>query len=124
MQLDGKIAIVTGGGRGIGRAIVERFLAEGARVVVAQRSALQGDWPAPQNLAHIQADLADPGVYGAIVRCAVERFGGLDILVNNSGMMFESTVEAMALLLLCLQGRCPRPDPGHGGGSGTVRHPL
>jgi meso-butanediol dehydrogenase/(S,S)-butanediol dehydrogenase/diacetyl reductase len=64
---------------------------------VAQRSALQSDWPARENLAHVQADLADPDVHGAIVQCAVDSFGGIDVLVNNSGMMFEKSVEAMTV---------------------------
>lgn len=97
MQLEGKIAIVTGGGRGIGRGIVERFLEEGARVVVAQRRPLDDTLSAHRNLACVQADLADPSVYGSIVKCAVDAFGGLDVLVNNSGVMFEKSIDEMSV---------------------------
>jgi NAD(P)-dependent dehydrogenase (short-subunit alcohol dehydrogenase family) len=93
-RLDGKVAIVTGGASGIGRATTLTFLREGARVVIgdlneasiAETAALaraQGDAP---RLASLRADVAaEPDVAG-LVGLAVERFGGLDCIFNNAGV--------------------------------------
>lgn len=85
-----KTAIVTGGSRGIGRAIVDRFLADGADVLTCGR----GDRPAnlsPQ-AAWISADVSDPGDAARILADARARFGTVNILVNNAGVQLEKTV--------------------------------
>lgn len=88
MRLDGKVAIVTGADRGIGRATVMRFIDEGARVVGADLG--------PSVLADVQRDGVASGIAAdvtkredveRVVRTAVERYGRLDILVNNAGVM-------------------------------------
>ena len=92
-RLDGKAALVTGGTSGIGFAIAERFLAEGASVVVTGRDEALG----AQSLERLQgsddgeawfvrADAADEADVDASVGFAVEHLGGLDILVNNAGI--------------------------------------
>jgi 3-hydroxybutyrate dehydrogenase len=89
MQLDGKVAAITGGTAGIGRAIAEGFLAEGAQVVVSGRNAERG----AQVVSELGTDRAffsqgdattKEGVEQA-VEAAVEHFGHLDIMVNNAG---------------------------------------
>jgi len=89
MQLDGKVAAITGGTAGIGRAIAEGFLAEGARVVVSGRNAERGE----QVVSELGTDRAffsqgdattKEGVEQA-VEAAVEHFGQIDIMVNNAG---------------------------------------
>ncbi|MDT3380059.1 SDR family oxidoreductase [Labrys neptuniae] len=94
-RLEGKVAIITGGGRGIGLGITQRFAEEGARIAIVQRNA-----PPPSILSEqtvfIQADLTLPDEIAGAVDRTVERFGGLDILVNNAGIMFEKTVEDMS----------------------------
>ncbi len=83
-KLDGKVAIVTGAARGIGRATAELLHARGARVVASDLSdavhALAGD-----GYATLTGDVADEDVARRTVALAVERFGRLDILVNNAG---------------------------------------
>jgi NAD(P)-dependent dehydrogenase (short-subunit alcohol dehydrogenase family) len=91
-RLDGKIAIVTGGGRGIGRGITERFLEEGATVVIAQRNMPPEGLPQGRAV-FIATDLARTTDTAKLMAETAERFGGLDILVNNAGIMFEKTVE-------------------------------
>ena len=97
MQLQGKIAVVTGGGRGIGRGIVDRFLEEGAQVAVVQRQSLDDALEGHPGVAHVQADLGVPSSIGTAIEQAVERFGGIDILVNNAGIMFERTISEILL---------------------------
>jgi len=91
-RLDGKVAIITGGGRGIGAAISSRFAAEGARVVIAQRDESVGGAQAERIRAAggsatcIPTDVADREQLEALVALTVEHYGQPDILVNNAGI--------------------------------------
>jgi NAD(P)-dependent dehydrogenase (short-subunit alcohol dehydrogenase family) len=86
LQLSGKVAIVTGGSKGIGLAIARTLLEEGAKVAVASRkSNSELDALAGPNLLHVPADLTDPEAPAQVVARTVEVFGGVDILVNNAG---------------------------------------
>jgi meso-butanediol dehydrogenase/(S,S)-butanediol dehydrogenase/diacetyl reductase len=111
MQLHGKIALVTGGGRGIGRGIVDRFLEEGAQVAVVQRRPLDEALEHQPNIAHVMADLSDPSSTATAVEHTLERFGGIDILVNNAGIMFERAVAEIRLeewdLMMAVNLRAP-----------------
>ncbi len=99
-SLEGKVAIVTGAGRGIGRAIVERFAVEGAAVVASQRSVeegralcerLAGGGAAVQ---FVPADVRDEDSVAALVEATVRRFGRIDVLCNNAGVgLLRSVVE-------------------------------
>ena len=86
MRFDGKRVLVTGGSRGIGKAVCDAFAAEGARVAVHASST-----PAAVDPPHVAVtgDVADPAAVAAFVAQAVERLGGLDVLVNNAGVYDE-----------------------------------
>jgi NAD(P)-dependent dehydrogenase (short-subunit alcohol dehydrogenase family) len=89
MRLGGRVAIVTGGSRGIGRAYAERFLAEGASVVVADVDDANGRATADdlgQDVAFVHCDVSDAASAEACVAEALERFGTVDILVNNAAL--------------------------------------
>ena len=99
--LDGKVAIVSGSGRGIGREIALKFAAEGARVVVNDLDAE----PAEQTVADIvgaggtavvcAGSVSADGFADRFVGTAVESFGGLDIIVNNAGYTWDTVIQKM-----------------------------
>ncbi|MEV0029569.1 3-(cis-5,6-dihydroxycyclohexa-1,3-dien-1-yl)propanoate dehydrogenase [Nocardia sp. NPDC050793] len=87
--LTGKVVLVTGGGTGIGRAVVERFVAEGARVAVLDRSAeaiAELKDACGDAVSAIQGDVRELGDHKRAVAEAVDRFGGLDTLVTVAGI--------------------------------------
>ncbi|MEJ3655211.1 SDR family oxidoreductase [Actinomycetes bacterium KLBMP 9759] len=86
LQLNGRVAVVTGASKGIGLATARTFLAEGASVVaVSRKLSPELDALTGPNLLHHAADLTDPAAPARMVERAVEVFGGLDVLVNNAG---------------------------------------
>jgi NAD(P)-dependent dehydrogenase (short-subunit alcohol dehydrogenase family) len=88
-ELAGKVAIVTGGASRIGRGTVEKFVAEGARVVIADVEPDKGEALAAAlgpDAFFRWTDVSDPDQVGALVAAAVKRFGGLHVMVNNAGV--------------------------------------
>ena len=94
-RLADRIAIVTGGGRGIGLGITQRFLEEGAKVAVVQRTPIE-DAALRDKITFIRTDLSKSEDIFKAVDDVAKQLGGLDILVNNAGIMFEKTVEEMS----------------------------
>lgn len=88
-RLSGRKAFVTGAARGIGLAIAERLLAEGACVTMADidfKESLKEAQRLGERAVALRLDVADPESVSSAVRAAVERFGGPDVLVNNAGI--------------------------------------
>ncbi|MBT53947.1 MAG: 3-oxoacyl-ACP reductase [Mameliella sp.] len=87
MRLQGKRAIVTGGGSGFGEGIATRFAAEGAQVIIADINMDNARKVAGETGAHaLHADVADPASVTNLVAEANDLMGGIDILVNNAGI--------------------------------------
>jgi 3-hydroxybutyrate dehydrogenase len=89
-DLQGRVAVITGGTRGIGRAIAEAFLVEGAQVVITGRSSAKGaqaigEIDRPDDTLFVQADVKERADCERAIDEAVARFGKVDILVNNAG---------------------------------------
>lgn len=94
-SLENKVALITGAGRGFGQATAERYAVAGASLVLNYRNSKQGceelvervQAQGGQAIA-VQADITDDSAVGAMVQQAIDAFGRIDILVNNSGIMF------------------------------------
>ena len=91
MRLAGRVAIVTGGAQGLGRACVERFLADGAKVVIgdvngAELSATAEALDRDDALLAVPADVTRRADVEALVAAAVKRFGRIDVMLNNAGI--------------------------------------
>jgi 3-oxoacyl-[acyl-carrier protein] reductase len=99
-MLSGQTAVITGGAQGLGFAIAERFVAEGARVVVGDVD-LDGTCAATARLggddvaAAVRCDVTLAADVATLVSTAVARFGGLDIMVNNAGITRDATMRKM-----------------------------
>ena len=99
MKLADKVAIVTGGSKGIGEGIARVFHSEGAKVVIASRGAEEGQRMAEQlgaaagQALYLPTDVRHSASIQAMIQGAVKRFGKLDILVNNAGYHLSKNVE-------------------------------
>jgi 3-oxoacyl-[acyl-carrier protein] reductase len=104
LSLKSKVAVVTGGSRGIGRATAAALLAEGAAVVITglderrleeARTALSGQADGGARLHAVRADVRNAEQAERVMADAAERFGGLDVLVNNAGLGIFAPVADM-----------------------------
>ena len=98
VRLSGKVAIVTGGGSGIGKAIAEAFAREGAGVTIAGRHQDKLDHAAREISPECQAvaaDVSKPADVEMLVAAATRKFKRIDILVNNAGILLPGTAESL-----------------------------
>ncbi|MBM3945993.1 MAG: SDR family NAD(P)-dependent oxidoreductase [SAR202 cluster bacterium] len=110
-KLDGKVAVVTGASRGIGRDIAVVFAREGAKVVVSARTENEGDFRIPGSIGTtvrrirdaggdaigVKCDVSDEAQVEALVKQTMDRHGRLDILVNNAAILIPGKVEEMQI---------------------------
>lgn len=95
--LAGRVALVTGAGRGIGKAIARRLAMTGASVMINDLdagilSAAQAELPAGR-VRYVQGDLTDPAVPEELVQTTIATFGAIDIIVNNAGYTWDSVIQ-------------------------------
>lgn len=92
MRFENKVVAITGGGSGIGKETAARFVAEGARVVINGREVTKLERAAREidasgkKVVISAGDISDPATGAALVQAALDRFGGIDVLVNNAGV--------------------------------------
>jgi 3-oxoacyl-[acyl-carrier protein] reductase len=94
-SLKSKIALVTGAGRGIGRAVAQQLAAAGATVMLndLDPDPLDETYDAIPNSAKLSGDLTDPSFPQRLVESAIEQLGGLDIIVNNAGYTWDGVIQ-------------------------------
>ena len=90
-RLTGRVAVITGAARGIGRALTEGFLDEGAAVVAIDRSwdgveELRDEWQGSRSVMAATFDITDRAEVESVAADVLERFGTVDVLVNNVGL--------------------------------------
>jgi 3-oxoacyl-[acyl-carrier protein] reductase len=96
--LEGKTALVTGAGRGIGRAIAKRLVNAGARVMINDLDEnmlfeSEAELSHPDRVAHVTGDLTDPAIPEMIVQATLAEFGAIDIIVNNAGYSWDNVIQ-------------------------------
>ncbi|HEX3154679.1 MAG TPA: SDR family oxidoreductase [Candidatus Angelobacter sp.] len=99
MRLSGKVAIITGGGTGIGKAIAQAFVREGAKVVIAGRDGKKLDRATSEigaDCLAVSADVSNGSSVGKLVSAAVDRFKRINILVNNAAVLLPGTAESIS----------------------------
>lgn len=102
-KLDGKVALVTGGAMGIGRACAQRLAQEGAKVAITDVADEAGETTAEQisdaggEAIYLHQDVTSEDEWQAILPRIIDRFGRLDIFVNNAGIAIASTITEMSL---------------------------
>jgi len=133
-ELSGKVAIITGGASGLGRATVELFVKEGAKVVVADVNAELGQQLVKtlgESVCFQRADVSNADDIQALVDCAVSQFGGLHIMFNNAGISggmherflsddlkdFQRVMSVNLFAVMLGTQRAARHMAKHGGGS-------
>ena len=99
--LDGRTAVITGGAQGLGRAVAERFVAEGARVVIGDVDLAAAEATAAElgegTAVAVRCDVTDEDQVAALVAAATDAFGSLDVMVNNAGVLRDATMRTMPL---------------------------
>jgi 3alpha(or 20beta)-hydroxysteroid dehydrogenase len=100
-RLDGKVALITGGARGMGKSHVRHFVSEGARVVLGDvlddKGAAVADGLGGQSCRYVHHDVTSEAQWAAAVDATIAAFGRLDVLVNNAGVLKFATIADMTL---------------------------
>ena len=96
--LEGRTALVTGAGRGIGRAIAKRLITAGANVMLSDMDEellleAEAEFGQPERVRHFTGDLTDPSTPEAVVEAALGTFGSLHVIVNNAGYSWDSVIQ-------------------------------
>jgi 3-oxoacyl-[acyl-carrier protein] reductase len=100
MKLDGKVALITGGANGIGKITAQKFLEEGAKVVISDYNAEAGEATSQElerygKVTFVQGDVANTDQIKAMVQQTVDQYGTIDILVNNAGITIDGLLTKM-----------------------------
>jgi 3-oxoacyl-[acyl-carrier protein] reductase len=96
--LEGRAALVTGAGRGIGRAIAKRLASAGAGVMINDLDETmlresEAEFADAEHVRHVRGDLTDPATPDAVVQATLDAFGAIDIIVNNAGYSWDNVIQ-------------------------------
>lgn len=94
-RLEGKVAIITGGGSGFGKATSTKFVQEGAKVLIAELNAEAGSQAAKElGCASVEANVTKREDWEKVLQKSIELYGGVDVVVNNAGTCYRNQVNA------------------------------
>ncbi|MEH1126383.1 glucose 1-dehydrogenase [Micromonospora sp. CPCC 206061] len=100
-RLDGKVALITGGARGMGKSHARHFVAEGARVVIGdvldERGAAVAEKLGPDSCRYVHHDVTSEDDWAAAIAATLSAYGRLDVLVNNAGILRHAAIADMPL---------------------------
>lgn len=94
-DLTGKVVLITGGSRGIGRALADKFAQLGAKVVITYKSRIDFRHFKPRGIHYFKCDSADAKRVKQVVENVISKFGGVDVLVNNAGITKDGLLMRM-----------------------------
>src|SRR5215469_10881802 len=100
--MENEVVVITGASMGIGEAIAQAFLAEGARVVLSSRDLgrveeARGRIGAPERTTAVRCDVRDRNQIDSLVRVSLDRFGKIDVWINNAGYGMLDSVASMSI---------------------------
>ncbi len=95
-DLTGKVVLITGGSRGIGRALADKFAQLGAKVVITYKSRIDFRHFKPRGIHYFKCDSADAKRVKQVVENVISKFGGVDVLVNNAGITKDGLLMRMS----------------------------
>ncbi len=100
MRLEGKVALITGGANGIGKVTAERFLVEGAKVIISDINEEQGNQTVDElqqygEISFIQADVSNSQQVNSMVQSIIKKHKKIDILINNAGITIDGMLTKM-----------------------------
>lgn len=96
MNFENKVVLVTGGSRGIGKAIAEKFNENGAKVIVTYRNSIDADYFDSKNIRHFKSDVSNTTEVNELVDSIVKEFEKIDIVVNNAGITKDGLLMRMS----------------------------
>jgi 3-oxoacyl-[acyl-carrier protein] reductase len=95
-MFENKVIIVTGGSRGIGKAIAEKFAEEGAKVVITYKNAVDAEYFEGKGIKHAMCDAANTAEVQVFIDSVIKEFGKVDVLVNNAGLTKDGLLMRMS----------------------------
>jgi len=95
-MFENKVVVVTGGSRGIGKAIAEKFAEDGAKVIITYKNAVEAEYFDAKGIKHSMCDAANTAEVQAFIDSVIKEFGRIDVLINNAGLTKDGLLMRMS----------------------------